>query len=379
MIYLDNSATTRPDPAVVETYMKASLSFFGNPSSLHTLGLEAERLLAEARNRVAAYLGAASNEVIFTSGGTEGNNLAIKGVADAKKNRGQHIVTTSAEHASVLAVCQVLEKNGYDVTYIDLRSDGQVEVDDVLSAIRPDTILVSCHHVNNETGAIQPVEEIGKRLVEWPNVTFHVDHVQGLSKVALDLKAAHIDLCTGSAHKIHGLKGTGFLYIRQGTKLSALQHGGNQEFNVRTGTENVAGAVALAKALRLSEEKRHKVEKLYELNEYVRTELEKMAGIIVNSLQGGAPHIINFSIPTIKPEVVVQALAEKEIYVSTKSACSSKASEPSHVLRSMGLSEERAVSAIRISLSFETTKEEIEIFLKEFRQLIPELMEVAKS
>ncbi len=287
-------------------------------------------------------------------------------------------MTTSAEHASVLATCQQLGENGFDVTYIDLNSSGHVVVDDVLSAIRSDTILVSIHHVNNETGAIQPIEEIGKQLVRHPNVTFHVDHVQGLSKVPLDLHAAHIDLCTGSAHKVHGLKGTGFLYIRQGTKLSALQHGGSQEFNLRTGTENVAGAVAFAKALRLSEEQ-FNVKSLDEIKEYALAELERIDGVIINSPKGGAPHIINFSVPTIKPEVIVQALAEKEIYVSTKSACSSKESEPSHVLRSMGLSRERTISAIRVSLSYETTKEEMKIFLEEFRKLIPSLMEVAKS
>ncbi|MCK0471313.1 cysteine desulfurase family protein [Halalkalibacter sp. APA_J-10(15)] len=379
MIYLDNSATTRPDPSVVETYMKASLGFFGNPSSLHTLGVEAERLLNEARNRVAAYLSVSSKEIIFTSGGTEGNNLAIKGAAKARKHRGKHIVTTAAEHASVLATCQSLEAEGFEVTYIDLDSRGFVSVESVMAAIRTDTVVVSIHHVNNEIGAIQPVEDIGKRLIAWPNVMFHVDHVQGLSKVPLSLNDAHIDLCTGSAHKIHGLKGTGFLYKRKGTNISPLQHGGNQEFNVRTGTENVAGAVALAKALRLMGERCSELKRLQSLRGYVINELKKIEAVILNSPLEGAPHIINVSLPRIKPEVVVQALAEKDIYVSTKSACSSKESEPSHVLKSMGLTNERTVSAIRISLSVQTTKEELDRFLMEFRQLIPELMEVAQS
>lgn len=380
MIYLDNSATTKPYREVVDTYAKVSTTYFGNPSSLHSLGMQAEGLMLESRNRIADLLGIKANDIIFTSGGTEGNNLAIKGTAYARRKRGKHLITTVVEHPSVHETFQQLEQEGYEVTYLPVDQDGRVEVDQVAAAIRPDTILVSIIHVNNEVGTIQPIEEIGERLKAYPQVVFHVDHVQGISKVPLSFHQANIDLCTGSAHKFHGMKGTGFLFVREGLRIESLFHGGDQEKQLRAGTENVAGIVAMAKALRLvQEQKNQHYAELCELRERLINDLMKIEGVILNSpMAGAAPHIVNFSIPGIKPEVVVQSLTAKKIYVSTKSACSSKLSSPSRVLTAMGLGEDRDQTGIRVSFSYETTADELERLLQELNVLIPELREVVK-
>ncbi len=380
MIYLDNSATTKPYKEVVDTFVKVSTTYFGNPSSLHSLGMQAEELMLEARSRIAGLLGVKASEIIFTSGGTEGNNLAIKGAAYARQKRGKHLITTIVEHPSVYETFQQLEKEGYEVTYLPVDQEGRVNAEQVIAAIRPDTILVSIIHVNNETGAIQPIEEIGKQLRAYPRVIFHVDHVQGISKVPLSFKQGNIDLCTCSAHKFHGMKGTGFLFVREGLRLASLLHGGDQENQLRAGTENVAGIVAMAKALRLAEEQaKEKYTQLCELKNQFVNELIKIEGVMVNTpMEKIAPHIVNFSIPYTKPEVVVQSLTAKHIYVSTKSACSSKLSEPSRVLSAMGVGEERAQTGIRVSFSYETTADELKTLLQELNALIPELLEVVK-
>ncbi|KHF37754.1 cysteine desulfurase family protein [Halalkalibacter okhensis] len=380
MIYLDNSATTKPFQEVVETYAKVASTYFGNPSSLHSLGMQSEGLIGESRNRIAQILGIKSNEIIFTSGGTEGNNIAIKGTARAKQSRGKHLITTQVEHASADEAFLQLEREGFDVTYLPVDQEGRVSVEQVKNAIRPDTILISMIHVNNETGTILPIEEIGELLKSYPQTLFHVDHVQGVTKVPLDLKKSRIDLCTFSAHKFHGLKGNGFLFVREGLRIDALFHGGTQESRLRAGTENVAGIVAMAKALRMSFEQDPKRKELEQLRHYLITHLKKLDGVVLNSPeQMAAPHIVNFSIPGVKPEVIVQSLTAKEIYVSTKSACSSKASEPSRVLLAMGISEERANSGIRVSFSFETTVAELDQLITGLKGIIPELLEVVNT
>ncbi|MFC0473240.1 cysteine desulfurase family protein [Halalkalibacter kiskunsagensis] len=380
MIYLDNSATTKPYPEIVDTYSKVASTYFGNPSSLHSLGMQAEGLVTESRSRIANVLGVKAKEIIFTSGGTEGNNIAIKGTAWAKRSRGKHLITTQVEHASVFEAFAQLEQEGFEVTYLPVDHEGRIHVSELESAIRPDTTLVSVIHVNNETGTIQPVYEIGQLLGNFPQIHFHVDYVQGLTKVPLNIRKARIDLCSCSAHKFHGMKGTGFLFVREGLRIDSLFHGGDQENQLRAGTENVAGIVAMAKALRVAFEKQSRHSELVRLREQLIRDLETIEGVVINSpIKHVAPHIINFSILGTKPEVVVQALTAKEVYVSTKSACSSKLSAPSRVLSAMGFSEERASSGIRVSFSYETTKQEIDRFITEIKAIIPELREVINS
>lgn len=369
MIYLDNSATTQPYTEVLETFVTVSEKFYGNPSSLHKIGMEAEQLMERARQQIAEYFQVKPNEILFTSGGTEGNNLAIKGTAFQFRSRGKHLITTAIEHPSSLEAFRYLETLGFEVTYLPVDEYGLVSVDELKKAVRDDTILVSIIHVNNEIGTVQPIEEIGAFLKTKRKIIFHVDHVQGATKVPLNLYEANIDLCTVSGHKIHGLKGTGFLFVREGLALTPLLHGGGQEKGFRSGTENVAGIVALAKAVRLSFEKsKTMLGRLHELKHDLIQELENIDGVVVNTpKEHSAPHIVNFSLPGYKPEVIIHALAEKGISISTKSACSSKQSEASHVILALGAGEKRAVSALRVSMSFQTEKQHIETFLKELR------------
>ncbi|WP_096202668.1 cysteine desulfurase family protein [Bacillus sp. FJAT-45350] len=380
MIYFDNSATTKPYREVLDTFMTVSETFFGNPSSMHRLGIESERILTKSRELIASLLGVESKEVIFTSGGTEGNNIVIKGITSAHKNRGNHIITSTIEHPSVLESYKQLETIGYRVTYLSVDAEGLISLKELEEAICEDTVLVSCIHVNNETGVIQPIDEIGQLLHKYPKLYFHVDHVQGVTKVPLNLKKAKIDFATISGHKFHGMKGTGVLYVRHSLKLLPLFHGGVQELNIRAGTENVAGIAALAKALRLSFENGiEKIDKLQQLKAVMYNGLETIDGVKINSdFNTSAPHIINFSIEGVKPEVIIQALAEKDIFVSTKSACSSKLAEPSRVLMEMGLGEKRALSGIRVSFSFENEEKEIKEFINELEKIVPEFLKVMR-
>lgn len=374
MIYLDNSATTKPYPEVVDAYIKVATDYFGNPSSVNALGSEAERLLLQSRENISKLLSVHPSEVIFTSGGTEGNNMAIKGAALKYKNRGKHIISTTIEHASVQEALKQLEMHGYDVTYLPVNEQGAITAQQVKDAIRKDTILVTVIHVNNEVGTIQPVQEIGELLSEYPKILFHVDDVQGIGKVPLTIAKSHIDLLTVSGHKFHSVKGTGFLYVRKGLKLEPLFTGGSQENQLRAGTENVPGIVAMTKALRMSLE--HQEDKLTRLTGYKKkliTFLNELDEIQVNTpLEGSAPHIVNFSIPGIKPEVMVHALEEHQIYVSTKSACSSKQTSASRILLEMGKPNKIAKHAIRVSLSSQNTEEEINVFCKVIEEIVTE-------
>ena len=377
LIYLDNSATTKPYDDVLETYIKVSKDYFANPSSIHSLGGKVEKLLQQSRSMIASFLHVHDSEIIFTSGGTEGNNLAIKGSALAKKNIGNHIITSSIEHPSVSEAFKQLKQEGFQVSFLDVYGDGRIDVTQLKELLNDKTILVSIIHVNNEVGTIQPLEEIGKILSDYPNATFHVDHVQGISKVPLSLEGCGVDLCTMSAHKFHGLKGNGILYRKKGTKLAPLFVGGEQEWMIRSGTENVAGIVAMTRALRISLEK--EVHLLQELSVQTRTALQQIEGVNVNTPKSNcAPHIINFSVPGVKSEVLVHALGKKEIYVSTTSACSSKRKAPSKTLKAMGVNEDIANSSIRISFSFETTKHEINTFLSELEKSIKQIKEVTR-
>ncbi|MCM3122739.1 MULTISPECIES: cysteine desulfurase family protein [unclassified Mesobacillus] len=381
MIYLDNSATTKPYKQVLDSFIKVSEDFYGNPSSLHKIGGQAEKLLQQARSQVARLLRVKETEILFTSGGTESNNLAIKGIAMAHRERGRHIITTSIEHASVHNAMVQLESLGYEITYVKPDSTGFVSADSIQKELREDTILVSVMHVNNEVGTIQPIEEIGIVLKKYPKAFFHVDFVQGIGKVPLDLYHSGVHLATISGHKFHGLKGTGALFMKEGVRLSPLLSGGNQEWKQRSGTENVAGMVAMAKALRMTLELRaEKLDQMKSAMEILRNGISHIKEITIHTPEEkSAPHILNFSISGLKAETFVHALEEKDIYVSTTSACSSKKKAASKTLLEMGVPVAEAESAIRISLTYSNTAEEAEIAAKAIAGTVKHLSEVIKK
>ncbi|GIN86887.1 aminotransferase V [Heyndrickxia sporothermodurans] len=378
MIYFDNSATTKPYDEVIDAFAKVSREYYANPSSLHNFGGKVESLVKQARKQLSKLLDVKEKELYFTSGGTEGNNLAIKGTALQYRSRGNHIITTSVEHPSVYEACEQLKQLGFEITYLPVNENGQLQLTDLESAIKAETILVSVMHVNNEMGAIQSIEEVGKLLSKYPKILFHVDHVQGIGKVPLNIHKAHIDFCTISAHKFHGLKGSGLLYIREGIRISPLFSGGNQENKIRSGTENVGGIVSMAKALRLTDEKRKQyLVEMIKIRDYLHSSLNQLSYIEVHSnLLHSAPHIINFSAIGLKGEVIVHALEAEQIYVSTTSACSSKQKTISRTLQAIGVSDEVAEGAVRISLSFENTLDEAKIFMTKLEKILIKLYEV---
>lgn len=374
MIYLDNSATTHPHQEVLDSFNKVADSYYANPSSVHKFGSEVERLLQQSRNQAADWFGVQPKEVIFTSGGTEGNNMAIKGIALMHQSRGKHMITSQVEHPSVLEAFRSMESLGFDVTYLPVNSTGEVDSEEVAEAMREDTILVSIMSVNNELGTIQPLKKIGQILKHYPKAFFHVDHVQGIGKIDFSINDCHIDLCTVSGHKIHGLKGTGALIKKQHVSLFPLLHGGSQELEARAGTENLPGTVAFVKALRLQlQNNKEKLQHLNELRQYLWERLDEVEQVVINSPKGGAPHILNFSIPGFKPEVVIHALGEEDIFISTKSACSSKQPDVSSVLKACNLERDLTTSALRVSLSYQTTKDELKAFIQTLNKTIEQL------
>ncbi|WP_419955903.1 cysteine desulfurase family protein [Neobacillus niacini] len=381
MIYFDNSATTRPYNEVLDSFVKVSSEYFGNPSSLHGLGLQAEKLLTQARTQIASLLTVKPTEIYFTSGGTESNNLAIKGAALTHKNKGKHLILSSVEHPSVREAMEQLKKLGFDITYLPADRNGRIMADDVKASIKKDTILVSVMQVNNEVGTIQPIAEIGKLLKQYPTILFHVDAVQAVGKVPLNIMENGIDLCSFSAHKFHGLKGTGALFIREGVRLDALLSGGNQEWKVRSGTENVAGAVAMAKALRMTlVNSELGIERMKKVKTLLRAGLSKIDDLTINTpLENSAPHILNFSIKGVKAEVLIHTLEHKGIYLSTTSACSSKKQLPSQTLLAMGVPDDLADSAFRISLSYDNTEEEAEKVIVAIEEAAKQLRKVMKT
>ncbi|QCJ43742.1 cysteine desulfurase [Bacillus sp. S3] len=378
MIYLDNSATTKPFKEVLDSFVTVSSEYFGNPSSLHSLGGQAEKLLSQAREQLAKLIKVKPAEIYFTSGGTESNNIAIKGAARLNRNKGRHIITSSVEHASVRAAMEELEQEGFEITYLPVDENGRVGVDDVEKAIRKDTILISIMQVNNEVGSVQPITEIGEILKNYSQILFHVDTVQGIGKVPLSLKNSNVGLCSLSAHKFHGLKGTGALFIREGARLAPLFSGGNQERKMRSGTENVAGAVAMAKALRMTMDKSEAgLERMKKIQSMLRTELNEIDGVKIHTpVIHSAPHIVNFSLIGMRSEVFIHALEQQGVFVSTTSACSSKRKSPSKTLLAMGVPESLAESAIRVSLSFENTEDETKTAVSVIKKTANQLRKV---
>lgn len=378
MIYFDNSATTKPHKEVLDSFFKISTEYFGNPSSLHGLGSQAEKLLTQARTQIANLIKVKPTEVIFTSGGTESNNFAIKGAALMQGKRRRHLITSMIEHPSVSKAMEQLEEMGFEVTYLPVDKQGRVQIEDVKKAIRDDTFLISIMYVNNEVGTIQPIKEIGQLLKGYPNILFHVDAVQSVGKLDLSLSEDGVDMFSLSAHKFHGLKGTGALIVREGVALAPLLSGGEQERNMRSGTENVAGAVSMAKALRMIYEKRPvRMERMKKIQKNLIEGLSKIEDLHLHTPKAGAsPHILNFSLSGIKSEVFIHSLEQDGIFVSTTSACSSKKKTPSKTLLAMGVSKSLAESAIRISLSYENTEEEATLVINTIKRVLKKLRRV---
>jgi cysteine desulfurase len=361
-IYLDHAATTPVRLEVLQTLNEILSSTFGNASSIHTFGQEAKRVLEESRETVAGCIGAASGEVIFTSGGTESDNLAIRGTAYALKDRGNHIITTAIEHPAVLNCCGALEEEGFEVTYLPVDLECRVHPEWVLEAMRPETILVSVMFANNETGSIQPIAEIG-RIARRKGVVFHTDAVQVAGKVHLDVDELGVDLLSMSAHKIYGPKGVGGLYVRKGTKLHPIVYGGHHEKNLRPGTENVPAIAAFARALELAgSELPSARENLERLKERLASGLE---GAIEQVQRNGSateylPNILNMSFSGVDGEALLLNLDLMGVAVSTGSACSSGAAEPSHVLMAMGIDPWLAQASLRFSFGRDNTAEQID-------------------
>ena len=378
VIYFDNAATTKVYSEVVEAMRPFSEELYGNPSSVHSFSRKTKGYLDNSRKKVAELLGATDKEIFFTSGATEANNWAILGAADKLKNKGKHIITSSVEHHAVLHVCQKLEKDGFDVTYLPVDEYGIVSIEDVRKAIRPDTILITVMYANNEIGTIQPIEEIGA-LAKEKNILFHTDAVQVVGKMPIDLKTLSVDLLSLSAHKFHGPKGVGALYIRKGVKkVTNLLEGGGQERNKRPGTENITGIVGLSKALEVATSRMDiEAGKVLELREYLIDEVMKrvphvrLNGHREKRVSGNA----NISFSFIEGESMLLALDMYGICGSSGSACTSGSLDPSHVLLAIGLKHETAHGSLRLSLSEFNTKEEIDYFL----QVIPGVIERLRS
>ena len=380
--YLDNSATTRCYEEVRDIVVKTMMENYGNPSSMHLKGVEAEKYVKEAAREIARTLKVQEKEIYFTSGGTESDNWALIGTAMANQRRGKHIITTVFEHAAISAPAAWLEEQGFEVTRVPVDSRGNLSMEELAAAIREDTILVSAMYVNNELGAVLPVEEIGALIKEKnPDTLFHADAIQAYGKYRIFPKKMKIDLLSVSSHKIHGPKGAGFLYIGEKVKIHPLILGGGQQKGMRSGTDNVPGIAGMGEAARIIyEHLEENTSRMRELKEYFRGELEKIDNVEINGPVAGegAPHILNASFLGVRSEVLLHALEDQGIYVSAGSACSSHKRTGSPSLGAIGLSPERKESAVRFSFSEFTTKEELDYTLETLKSLLPMLRRYAR-
>ena len=367
MIYFDNSATTKIAPEALQSYVQTSERFWGNPSSLHRLGGQAFQVLEKAREHIAILLGAKTEEIYFTSGGTESNNWAIKGTALEKRVFGNHIITTKIEHPSVLNTVKQLAQLGFEISYLDVNDKGEISLEQLESMLKKETILVSVMAVNNEIGVSQNIEEISRILEQYPWVHFHVDAVQGLEQVPDLLALGRIDLLSLSAHKFHGPRGVGILYKKAGRKIQSLLTGGGQEKTERSTTENLPGIVATAKAMRMYLEAPHPMK---EIRDYLWNFLEKQPQIKIFSPKEGVVHILCFALKGVRGEVLVHAFEEENIYISTTSACSSKKSDSSSTLAAMNVPDYWATSAVRASFSYLNTMDEAKKFVEVLEKLM---------
>jgi len=378
-VYLDHNATTPVDPAVLEAMLPYFSAEFGNASSIHSYGQQARAAVERARESVAALIGARAADVVFTSGGTEADNLAIFGVVDASRLEHKHVVTTQIEHHAVLNTCQALETRGVEVTYVPVSADGVVDPDDIRRALRPDTLLISVMHANNELGTVQPLEEIG-RIAAEADVYFHSDAVQSVGKIPVDVEALGVDLLSLSGHKIFAPKGVGALYVRSGTRMKPMFFGGHHQRDRRPGTENVAAAVGLGKAAEMARAKLPTdSERVAQLRDRLESELEsRIPCIRVNGKNARrTPNTTNIAFSYVEGESLVIALDLKGVACSTGAACSSGAVEPSHVLTAIGLPPEEARASLRFSLGAGNTSEDLEFALSVIPEVVEHLRELS--
>lgn len=375
--YFDNSATTRVYPEVAELMTKIMLEDYGNPSSMHIKGMESEVYVRHARESIAKSLKVDDRCILFTSGGTESDNLALIGCASANKRAGMHIITTKIEHPAILDTCKYLESQGYEITYLGVDGNGHISLKELEEAIRPDTIIVSIMHTNNEIGSLQPIEEAGKIIkAKNPQILFHVDAVQGFGKARIYPKKMNIDLLSVSGHKIHGPKGIGFLYIGEKVKIHPIIHGGGQQKNLRSGTENVPGIAGIAKAAELIYENFDAdMDHLYSMKEKLIKGLSEIDDVKINGLTGreSAPHIVSLSVGGIRSEVLLHALEDKGIYVSAGSACASNKPAISETLKAINVEKRFLDSTIRFSLCAHNTEEQIDYCIETIKSILPML------
>lgn len=381
-VYLDNSATTRVFPEVAELMRKLMCEDYGNSSSLHRKGVQAEGYIRYAKETLAQILKVNEKELFFTSGGTESDNLALIGCALANQRRGKHLITTQIEHPAILQTMKYLEGLGFQVTYLPVDATGRIRLDDLRSAMRQDTILVSIMHTNNEVGSLQPIAEAGTLIKRMnPDTLFHVDAVQGFGKARIYPKRMNIDLLSASGHKIHGPKGVGLLYVGERVKIQPINFGGGQQMNLRSGTENVPGITGMARAAEiLYSHLEEDVNRLYHCKRYFVEGLKRMDGIKINGLlpdgscgEGTAAHVVSVSFAGVRSEVLLHALEDEGIYVSAGSACSAHKPQPSATLKAIGVDKNLLRSTIRFSFSVYTTTEELDYTLRVLYDKIPVL------
>lgn len=375
MIYLDNAATTKVNKKVLESMMPYFSEIYCNPSAAYSFATKGRIAIEEARNHAAKLIGASDMEIYFTSGGSESDNWAIKAVAESFSDKGKHIITTKIEHHAVLHTCEYLERHGFDITYLNVDSDGKVRLDELKKSIREDTILISVMTANNEIGTIQPVAEIGK-IAHEKGILFHTDAVQAYGHIPINVDEMNIDLLSASGHKFNGPKGVGIMYIRKGVKIRSFIHGGSQEHGRRAGTYNVPGIAGLGTAAKLAMENMAKrAEKEKELRDYFidRISAEIPYTVLNGHREDRLPNNINFCFRFVEGESVLIMLDQAGICASSGSACTSGAIDPSHVLRAIGLSDEMAHESLRLTLSYENTKEEIDTVVGELKRIVERL------
>ncbi|MBF7018438.1 cysteine desulfurase [Staphylococcus sp. 18_1_E_LY] len=378
MIYLDNAATTKPNQDVLDTFLKVNQTFYFNPSSPHKAGVQAEQLLVQAKQQINELLELNNKyDIVFTSGATESNNIALQGIAKKKKAFAPEIITSVLEHPSVLEVVRALGKQGFDIKFVDINSDGRIDLEHLKSLMSDKVGLVTCMHVNNIMGQVQPIAEIGRIVKAYPKAHFHVDAVQAIGKVPLEFEGVHS--LSMSGHKFNGLKGQGVLLVENVHQIEPIMQGGGQELGIRSGTINLPINISIVKAIKYAIQNQALLhEKLASLNSELRTFVKDFKGVYINSPKDAAPHVLNIAFPGVKGEVLVNAFSKHNVLLSTTSACASKKAELNEVLLGMGVSKSNIEGSIRLSLGVNTTSEDIAKFKEVFIQVYEEVKELLK-